>query len=87
VPNAEAISFMPYENELEELREMANAYEGADVWKYRFIFDSDKSALPYLPDSKNCKFKNLNKFEFEVPQKDIDELTAAVESAIELRND
>src|SRR5690606_39171938 len=49
-PKAEAISFMPYESQLEEIREMAENYDGADQWKYRFISESHKSALPYLPD-------------------------------------
>jgi len=80
VPKAEAILFMPYESELEEIKAMALAYEGADMWKYRFIYESDKSALPYIPDGGH--YSNLNTFEFEVPQSDIDLLTERVELAI-----
>lgn len=80
-PKAEAISFMPYESQLEEIREMAENYDGADQWKYRFISESHKSALPYLPDGGY--YKNINFFEFEVPQEDKDFLTSRVEMAIE----
>ncbi len=81
VPNAEAITFMPYESELEEIREMVRNYDNlAELWKYRFIEESPKSALPYLPE--NGYYKNINKFEFEVPKSDIDFLTERVELAI-----
>jgi hypothetical protein len=76
VPNAEAITYMPYESELEEIREMASNYDGADQWKYRFIAESDKSSLAYLPDGGF--FKNLNLFEFEVPKEDKELLTKKV---------
>lgn len=77
---AEAITFMPYESELEEIRDMAENYDGSDQWKYRFITESDKSSLPYLPDGGY--YKNLNKFEFEIPARDIRILTQRVEMAI-----
>lgn len=80
VDGAEAITFMPYENELEEIREMAENYDGADQWKYRFISENDKASLPYLPN--DGYYKNLNKFEFDIPQEDKDILTARVEMAI-----
>jgi hypothetical protein len=76
VPNAEAITYMPYESELAEIAEMASNYDGVDQWKYRFIAESDKSSLAYLPDGGF--FKNLNLFEFEVPQSDKDLLTEKV---------
>lgn len=84
VDSAEAILFMPYESEIETLREMAENYDGHDQWKYRFIAENDKSALPYLPD--NGYYKNLNKFMFKVPQADKDFLTERVEKAIKLLN-
>lgn len=80
VGDGEAITFMPYESELEEIREMASNYDGVDQWKYRFISESDKSELAYLPDGGY--YKNLNKFQFKIPQQDIDMLTARVEMAI-----
>jgi hypothetical protein len=80
VDKGEAITFMPYERELEEIREMAENYDGSDQWKYRFIAEGDKSSLPYLPN--DGYYKHLNEFEFLIPQEDIDNLTARVEMAI-----
>jgi hypothetical protein len=76
VPNAEAISYMPYQSELPEIREMAEYLDSPDQWKYRFIAESEDSSLAYLPD--NGYYKNLNRFEFEVPQEDKDFLTERV---------
>jgi hypothetical protein len=76
VPNAEAISYMPYLSELDEIRDMAANYEGEDQWHYRFITESPSAFLPYLPDGGY--YQNLNRFEFVVPQEDIDALTARV---------
>jgi len=85
VDSAEAITFMPYESELEEVRQMAENYDGPDQWKYRFIAESDKSSLPYLPNGGY--YKNLNIFEFVVPQEDKEFLTNRVLKAIELLNE
>jgi len=74
LPVAELFSYMPYQSELPEIREMAEMYDGADQWKYRFVSESPDSALAYLPDGGY--YKNLNSFEFEVPQEDIDALTS-----------
>ena len=82
---AEAITFMPYESELTEIREMAENYDGSDQWKYRFIAEAHKSALPYLPD--NGYYKNLNKFEFEIPKEDKELLTERVLLAIDKLTD
>lgn len=79
-PKAEAICFMPYESELEEIRKMADNYDGADQWKYRFIVESPKSELAYMPN--DSEYKNINTFEFEVPQEDKDFLTQRVEDAV-----
>jgi len=76
VPEAELISYMPYQSELDEIREAAEDYDGADQWKYRFIAESPDSALSYLPD--DGYYKNLNIFHFTVPQEDIDMLTEKV---------
>jgi hypothetical protein len=85
VPNAEAITFIPYESELEEIREMASNYDGAEQWKYRFIAESDKSSLPYIPNEGY--YSNLNNFEFEVPIEDKILLTERVKMAIKLLNE
>lgn len=79
VPNAEAICFMPNEEELEQIQQMAYDYDGADQFKYRFIYESEKSQLAYIP--KGSKFKNLNIFEFEVPKEDKELLISRVELA------
>jgi len=68
VPNAEAIAFMPYEDELEEIQDLAANYDGADQYRYRFINESQKSELPYIP--KESKMKNYNEFEFIVSKED-----------------
>lgn len=85
VPNAEAITFMPYQSELDEIRQLAEDYDGSDQWKYRFIAEVPDCELPYLPDGGY--YKNLNTFEFEVPQSDRDALTARVVESIKLLND
>jgi hypothetical protein len=79
VPNAEAIAFMPYEDELEEIQDLAVNYDGADQYKYRFIAESEKHQLPYVP--KGSKFNNLNTFEFTVPEEDKKILLERVEMA------
>lgn len=68
VPNAEAISYMPTLEELEEIQDLAANYEGADQWKYRFIVESPIHQLPYIPEGS--KYNNINFFEFEVPKED-----------------
>lgn len=80
----EAIVYMPYFSELEEIRMMAQNYEDHDAHQYRFIYQSPYYELPYLPD--NGHYKNLNIFQFEVPQSDKDFLTSRVVIAGELLN-
>lgn len=79
VPNAEAICFMPYKSQIPELREMAEYYEGADQWKYRFIAERELSGLAWLHDGGY--YKNLNIYEFEFPKADKDLLNEIVEKA------
>lgn len=68
VNKAEAIAYMPYKSELQALRDMAYNYDGGDQWKYRFIYEADEASLAWLPDEGG--YKNLNKFEFDIPQED-----------------
>lgn len=70
------IVYMPYESEMQEIRDMAFDYEGADQFKYRFIAESPLSELPYLKDGGY--YKNLNIFVFEPPKSDIDLLTSKI---------
>lgn len=76
VENAECMTYMPYQSELPEIREEAENYDGPDQWKYRFIFESEDYQLAYLPDGGY--YKNLNRFEFKVPQADINLLTERI---------
>lgn len=73
VPKGEAIVYMPYESEIEELRELANDptyYEplGLLGWQVRYIQEKNINELALLPN--DSKFKNLNIFEFEIPLSD-----------------
>lgn len=82
VDYAEAITYMPYKSELNEIREEALNYEGLDMWKYRFIYEEPDDNLPYLPN--NGYYKNLNIFTFKVPSKDKLLLTQKVKKATKL---
>lgn len=75
-PKAEAIVYMPYQEELTVIREMVESYDKPDIWKYRFIVESPDSALAYLP--QDSKYKNLNRFEFEVNEEDAEYLTERI---------
>ena len=81
---AELIIYMPYESELDEIREEAATIDTAEPWKYRFIAEVDKSELAYLPD--NSDYKNLNVFRFEVTEEDKQFLTDKVIKANQLIN-
>lgn len=82
VPNAEAILYLPYENEMDEIREMAATYDGEDQFKYRFIAECQDWELSVMPD--DSEYKNLNQFEFEVPKEDVEFLTNRVIEATKL---
>jgi len=72
----EAITYMPYVSEYEEIRQMAEDYDGADQWKYKFIRDLPVQDLPFIPDGGH--YKNINKFAFIVPQEDKDFLESRI---------
>ena len=77
----EAITYMPYVSEYEEIRDMAENYDGADAWKYKFIRDLPVEDLPFLPDGGY--YKNINKFAFIVPKEDKDHLEERIKQAEE----
>lgn len=79
VPVWEAITYCPYKSELVEIREMALDYRDADAWKYRFIYERSPEGLPHLEDGGY--YKNLNKFEFEIPEEDALLITNAMRDA------
>ena len=73
-PKMEAIVYMPYESEMEEIRQLADDPEylnsiGMMPWEVRFITEKPISQLAVLPDDSD--FKNLNIFEFDVPTEDV----------------
>jgi hypothetical protein len=85
-PKGEAIAYMPYESEMEEIRELANDptyYEplGLLGWQVRFIQEKENHELAVLPN--DSKFKNLNVFEFEIP---IDDKYFLIDRAIKGNN-
>lgn len=77
----EAIIYVPYKSELEEIREMASNVDG-DQNKISWLNWSTDNDLPYLIEGKH--YKNINTFRFEVPQSDIDFLTECVKKAVQL---
>jgi len=69
----EAIVYMPYESEIDELRELANDPEyyeplGLQGWQVRYITEKAIKDLPLLPNDSS--FLNFNIFEFEIPESD-----------------
>lgn len=73
-PKMEAIVYMPYESEMEDIRQLAEDPEylsaiGMMPWETRFIAEKPNSQLAVLPD--DSAFKNLNIFEFDVPINDV----------------
>ena len=73
LPKGEAIVYMPYESEIDELRELANDPEyyeplGLQGWQVRYIQEKDINELALLPNDSS--FLNFNIFEFEVPTED-----------------
>ncbi|WP_372938621.1 hypothetical protein [Seonamhaeicola sp.] len=76
---AEAISFCPYESELEGIRELAENYDGDDQWQFKWIAMEKAENLALLKDGGH--YQNLNMFEFEVPKEDIEFLTERVRLA------
>jgi len=89
VPRGEAIVYMPYESEMEDIRSlMQKEYylmqmdmTPADMY---YLSLKSNSELATLPD--DSKFKNLNIFEFEIPVNDIILLTKKVMEAEKLLN-
>lgn len=84
VPKMEAIVYMPYESEMEEIRLLADDPDylndiGMMPWEVRFITEKLNSHLAVLPNDSD--FKNLNIFEFDVPVDDMVFLTKRVISA------
>lgn len=77
----ELIVYMPYESELEEIRAEAENFDGLDQYKYRFIAESSKHQLAYLPN--DSEYKNLNVFRFPLIIEDAEYLEQRIILAYE----
>lgn len=80
VPMAEAITYAPYESEMDGIRELAENLDSSEQWRYRFIIEDGNEKLPVIPDG-NPYYSNINKFRFTVPIDDINLLTERVKRA------
>jgi hypothetical protein len=67
---AELVVYMPYESELQEVK------NSAEFFGYQWIVFGHECELPYLIDGGH--YKNINVIPFDIPQSDIDLLTANV---------
>lgn len=75
---AELIVFVPYQDQLDKIRESAANKDG-DQNKYWSIYNSTNEELPSL--IPGIHYKNINIIRFEVPQSDKDALTERVNAA------
>lgn len=78
----EFIVYMPYFSELDTIRAYAEAYDGLDQWKYKFIATSDYTEVAWLPDKGY--YKSLNIFRFPVNEADKALLTQKILEASKL---
>jgi hypothetical protein len=76
----EAVIYVPYKKELDYIREQSIKYFGDK--KYNWVLNANEDELPYLID--NGKYKNLNIFEFKVPDEDVAHLTEVIIKAQKL---
>lgn len=79
---AELIVYMPYQSELEDIRERARNFDGLEQKNYYWVHVAEDNELPYLLDGWH--YKNINVIRFEVPQEDKDFLTNKVIEASDM---
>lgn len=79
---AELIPYMPYKEELDDIRMMAMNASGEDIGKYSWINFAREDELPFIKEGG--KYKNMNVIRFEVPVKDKELLKAYVLKASKL---
>ncbi len=77
--NAELIVYVPYKKELQAIRNSIDDIEG-DTSEFNWIKYTNDNQLPFLLEGGH--YKNLNSFEFEVPEIDKEFLTESVQMAI-----
>jgi hypothetical protein len=73
---AELIIYMPYQRELQHLRELAQDAPPELLYKFFWIANGNDEELPHLVEEGY--YKNLKVIRFEVPDKDKEFLTNAV---------
>lgn len=76
------IIYMPYKEDLEDIRDLAR--KEIDN-RFAFINWADDEELPYLIKGK--KYKDINVMEFEIPKEDKESLTTRVKMAIKILKD
>lgn len=82
---AELIVYMPYQKELQEIRDLTfQVIDPQEVYKYYWIANANDEELPYLPD--NCFYKNMRVISFDVSDEDKNALTERVKLAGTLLN-
>lgn len=72
----QVILYLPYEKDLEDIRNLAASYDEYDAWKYRFIYELPPSQLACQPNDSG--YKDLNIFTFDLPKEDAELLTSKV---------
>lgn len=76
---AELILFMPFLDELEEIRGVVSGLEQSDLYKAFWIANGNDEELPHL--LRTGEYNNIKIIRFEVPQADKDLLTQRVHMA------
>lgn len=76
---AELIAYVPYQSELELIREMASNFDGEKQSRFLWIASAYDDELPFVKEGGY--YKNLNVMRFEIPVADKMALHARVEEA------
>lgn len=84
--DASLILYVPYQEELSEIREEVDNYLG-DQNKIAWINWASDNELPYLVESDAALYRNIESFRFKVPQEDKDALTSRVVLAKEVMDE
>jgi len=75
----ELVAYVPYQSELEAIREMAQNFDGEKQARFLWIASAYDDELPFVKDGGY--YKNLNVMRFEVPVADKMALHSRVEEA------
>jgi hypothetical protein len=82
---AELIVYVPYKDELDEIRELANNWDGDDQHRFFWVANARDEELPYLV--RGGKYRNINTIRWEVSKDDrnllIDKVRLAGKQLIE----